>query len=83
MTDEQWNSTVEAFATEVTSMPFTSLLVLFLSSDGEQQLRTLASGAYDPGDPNTWVPRSMLDDRVQRLMQIVTVQIDRRFPVPT
>ncbi|MGN6109053.1 MAG: hypothetical protein ACTHU0_28365 [Kofleriaceae bacterium] len=79
MTDEKWNSTIDAFKDHVFHLK-TSSLILLVHERGS--LDEIANGDYDPGNPETWIPGAVVQNRVLELVEVVLHEIDRRLPGP-
>jgi hypothetical protein len=74
-----WHAVVDAFRAEIVNMRTSGLFVLMHA--GEEDFLEMAKTGYDPGDPNTWLPDTILHDRVRELIEVVMTEIDRRIPI--
>lgn len=61
-------------------LPFAATSRLIALTGSSESLEVIVNAEYDPGDPNTWLQRVVIEERVGALYALVTGELDLRLP---
>lgn len=77
MSTADWDKTLDAFLAQVYGLSTARLILLLATRHG---LAEIVNSGYDPGEPSTWLPEVVTEERMADLIAILVEVLDRRLP---